>query len=82
MDISVRFNKMSKNMKTQLFIDNLTMIFDPQALFSDGTIDYRIPPEPKINEKVKIRFRSGRENIEQVVLVYDETNRIYEKSFK
>ena len=50
MDISVRFNKMSKNMKTQLFIDNLTMIFDPQALFSDGTIDYRIPPEPKINE--------------------------------
>ena len=76
MDISVRFNKMSKNMKTQLFIDNLTMIFDPQALFSDGTIDYRIPPEPKINEKVKIRFRSGRENIEQVVLVYDETNRI------
>ena len=46
MDLNVRLAKMTKAMKTQLFIDNLTTIFNPQALFSDGTAQYRIPPEP------------------------------------
>ena len=56
MDLNVRLAKMTKAMKTQLFIDNLTTIFNPQALFSDGTAQYRIPPEPKANESVKLRF--------------------------
>ena len=38
MDLNVRLAKMTKAMKTQLFIDNLTTIFNPQALFSDGKI--------------------------------------------
>ena len=42
MDLNVRLAKMTKAMKTQLFIDNLTTIFNPQALFSDGTAQYRI----------------------------------------
>ena len=69
MDFNVRFDKMSKAMKTQLFIDNLTMIFNPQALFSDGTPFYRIPSEPGENELVRIRFRSARENVDEVYLV-------------
>ena len=69
MDLNVRLAKMTKAMKTQLFIDNLTTIFNPQALFSDGTDRYRIPPEPEAGESVKIRFRTGRENIDKVVLV-------------
>ena len=69
MDMNVRLAKMTKAMKTQLFIDNLTTIFNPQALFSDGTDRYRIPPEPEAGESVKIRFRTGRENIDKVVLV-------------
>ena len=73
MDLNVRFDMMSEAMKTQLFIDNLTTIFDPQSLFSDGTGAYRIPPEPMENESVRIRFRSGRENIDNVYLVYGET---------
>ncbi len=76
MDLNVRFAKMTKAMKTQLFIDNLTTIFNPQALFSDGTAQYRIPPEPKANESVKLRFRTGRENIDRVVLVVCTDTRI------
>ncbi len=37
-------------------------------LFSDGTADYRIPPEPKENEKVKIRFRTDINNVDHVIL--------------
>ena len=76
MDLNVRLAKMTKAMKTQLFIDNLTTIFNPQALFSDGTAQYRIPPEPKANESVKLRFRTGRENIDSVVLVVCTDTRI------
>ena len=37
MDINIPFYKMSKAQKTQLYMDNLTVIFNPQALFSEGT---------------------------------------------
>ncbi len=37
-------------------------------LFSDGTADYRIPPEPKENETVRIRFRTGINNVDFVIL--------------
>ena len=46
MDINIPFYKMSKAQKTQLYMDNLTVIFNPQALFSDGTAFYRNPSEP------------------------------------
>ena len=55
MDLNVHMYQMSKAMKTQLYLDNLTMIFNPQALFSDGTEQYRIPAEPKENDYVKIK---------------------------
>ena len=69
MDLNVRWYQMSKSMKTQFYIDNLATIFNPQALFSDGTKAYRSPAEPQVNEYVTIRFRAGRENIDEVYLV-------------
>ncbi|HCK46223.1 MAG TPA: alpha-glycosidase [Lachnospiraceae bacterium] len=63
---------MSKAQKTQLYMDNLTVIFNPQALFSDGTAFYRNPSEPDCFEEVHLRFRTGRENVDEVILVFDE----------
>lgn len=72
MDINIPFYKMSKAQKTQLYMDNLTVIFNPQALFSDGTAFYRNPSEPDCFEEVQLRFRTGRENVDEVILVFDE----------
>lgn len=72
MDIKIPFYKMSKAQKTQLYMDNLTVIFNPQALFSDGTAFYRNPSEPDCFEEVHLRFRTGRENVDEVILVFDE----------
>ena len=72
MDINIPFYKMSKAQKTQLYLDNLTVIFNPQALFSDGTASYRNPSEPDCFEEVHLRFRTGRENVDEVILVFDE----------
>lgn len=72
MDINIPFYKMSKAQKTQLYMDNLAVIFNPQALFSDGTAFYRNPSEPDCFEEVHLRFRTGRENVDEVILVFDE----------
>ena len=72
MDINIPFYKCLKAQKTQLYMDNLTVIFNPQALFSDGTASYRNPSEPDCFEEVHLRFRTGRENVDEVILVFDE----------
>lgn len=49
------------------------------ALFSDGTDNYRIPSEPKEYEIVTIRFRTGRDNVDQVSLITDQKSDLMEK---
>ncbi len=50
------------------------------ALFSDGTNGYRIPCEPMENDIVTIRFRTGKDNVDQVCLVTDEGSNKLEKT--
>ncbi len=47
-----------------------------ELIFSDGTIDYRIPTEPKVGEKLRLRLRVGRDEKVQVsLLLPEEENR-------
>lgn len=39
------------------------------ALFCDGTSDYVIPAEPGIHEKVRLRFRTARNDAQEVCLI-------------
>lgn len=39
------------------------------ALFSDGTGSFVIPPEPGINETVKIRFRTAKNDVDEVWII-------------
>ena len=43
------------------------------ALFSDGTEEYRIPSEPKAGDKVRIRFRTAKNNVDAVKLHMGDT---------
>ena len=49
-----------------------TLKFNRDAVFSDGTIDYRIPCEPEIGETVRIRIRTATKNVESVLIVIDD----------
>lgn len=42
------------------------------ALFCDGTSDYVIPAEPGIHEKVRLRFRTARDDVQEVCLISGE----------
>ena len=81
MDLNVQFYKMSKHMKTQLYLDNLTTIFNPQALFADGTEFYRCPSEPDPYDRVRLRLRCARENLDAVILVFNDERIEMEKLY-
>nr|WP_249297098.1 glycoside hydrolase family 13 protein [Jutongia huaianensis] len=68
-------------MKTQLYLDNLTTIFNPQALFSDGTEFYRCPSEPDPYDRVRLRLRCARENLDAVILVFNDERIEMEKLY-
>ncbi|RHV07110.1 glycoside hydrolase family 13 protein [Clostridium sp. OM07-10AC] len=72
---------MSKQMKTQLYLDNLTTIFNPQALFADGTEFYRCPSEPDPYDRVRLRLRCARENLDAVILVFNDERIEMEKLY-
>ena len=59
--------------KTQQYIMQTRPVLKKEALFSDGTKDYRIPAEPKENETVTIRFRTARDNVDRVILCTEES---------
>ncbi len=54
----------------QNYIMQMRPILRKRALFSDGTADYRQPAEPGKNEKVTIKFRTAKDNVDIVWLCH------------
>lgn len=61
------------------YIATMRPVFNRRALFSDTTGDYLIPEEPAAGEKVTVRFRTARNNVDRVVLFCGETSQIMTK---
>lgn len=61
-------SSMYKLNQTHQYLMQMRPLLNKAALFSDGTKDYRIPPEPGENETVTIRFRSAINNLDIVWL--------------
>ena len=57
--------------RIQQYIMQMRPVLKKEALFSDGTKDYRDPTEPEAGEKVTIRFRTGKNNVDIVWLCTD-----------
>lgn len=66
------FFKLSKNEKIQIYVNHVVPLLNEKALFCDGTGEYRIPAEPMPYDKVKLRFRTGKNNVDLVYLVTDD----------
>lgn len=52
--------------KLQRYVMQMRPVLRKDALYSDGTKDYRSPAEPEPNDTVKIRFRAAKNNIDIV----------------
>ncbi|MDD6207145.1 MAG: glycoside hydrolase family 13 protein [Clostridiales bacterium] len=79
MEFNAAYNQMSKYEKRFLYIDNMVPVINTDAFFSDGTAEYRFPPEPMPYDQVRIRFRTWKENVEKVFLVTSDEKVLMEK---
>ena len=58
--------------KVQKYVMQMRPVFQTNALFSDETRNYVEPMEPKPGETVTIRFRTGKNNVDEVYLINGE----------
>lgn len=68
----MRYDSVQKFNSVENYILQMRPILRKRALFSDGTADYRMPPEPKAGDTVKIRFRTAADNVDLVVLCHED----------
>lgn len=68
----MKYDSVQKFNSVENYILQMRPILRKRELFSDGTSDYRIPPEPKAGEHVKLRFRTAADNVDLVVLCHED----------
>jgi alpha-glucosidase len=61
--------------KKMQYILNMRPVLNKSAFFSDGTEYYRSPAEPEPGDLVTIRFRTQRNNVDSVYLVYGDARK-------
>lgn len=61
------------------YIATMRPVFNRRALFSDTTGEYLLPEEPDVGQKVTVRFRTARDNVDRVLLVCGEERWIMNK---
>ena len=58
--------------ENQMYMATMRPVFNKRALFTDTTEDYVSPAEPAPYDKVTIRFRTARHNVDRVFLICKE----------
>ncbi len=64
----------------QQYIANMRPVFNRRALYSDTTEEYVTPAEPLPYDRVTIRFRTARNNVDRVFLVMDNQKELMFKT--
>ncbi len=62
------------------YITAMRPVLNKKALFSDMTEQYVNPPEPDAHDKVKIRFRAGKNNIDRVYFISNNEKHSMQKA--
>lgn len=76
----IQIAQLSDREKRHFYIENMTPLLNRSALFSDGTKEFRFPPEPMPYDNVVIRFRTARGNVDSVCLVAGEKRIVMDKT--
>lgn len=71
MDFHMNSDFLKENQRKHFYIFETRPALNEKALFADETENYRIPMEPNADDEVLIRFRTAKDNVEQVLLCYD-----------
>ena len=61
--------RIRRNQNSQFYIASMRPVFNRKGLFTDTSAEYVSPMEPKAGEKVTIRFRTAKNNVDHVFLI-------------
>ncbi len=75
----LELEKIEKLEQEQQYIAAMRPVFNRRALFTDTTEEYISPVEPEPFDTLKVRFRTGRNNIDRVSLVSGNKSYIMSK---
>lgn len=64
------YEKLRHIEENQRYIFDMRPVFNSRALFSDTTSEYLTPAEPSAYDRVTIRFRAAKNNIDRVFFVH------------
>lgn len=81
MEFHINTEHLSQYCKKKLFVDNMMPALNTEALFCDGTSFYRNPMEPTSEDSVRIRFRTAKDNVDRVLLCYDDKKQEMKRNF-
>ncbi len=73
MEVRIRFSEMTKVSKMQLYMSSMRSVLNREALFSDGTEEFVSPAQPMPGDKVIIRFRTLKDNVDYVYLLHGDS---------
>ena len=74
----MKYESIERLNSIQTYIMQMRPVLRKDALFADGTSDYRIPAEPGENETVTLRFRTARDNVDRVLFCHGEERLVME----
>ena len=63
--------EMSGTMWSLNYVNSIRPLIKKKALFSDTTENFVIPFEPRAYDRITIRFRTARDNVDSVYIVLD-----------
>lgn len=79
MEKKLNLDEIKRLENNKRYIGTMRPVFNRRALFTDTTGDYLIPEEPAAGQEVTIRFRTARNNVDRVVLLYRAESHIMTK---
>jgi len=81
--MSLDLEKIKQLENNRQYISTMRPVFNKRALFSDTTENYISPAEPEAFDKVTIRFRTAKNNVDRVLLVHQgERHMMYKAETK
>ena len=71
----------AKVKRVQQYALNMRPIMNKESLFSDETENYRTPFEPEVGDRVTIKFRTARDNVDYVFIICGSRKVLMQKAY-
>ena len=81
MEIHANSTNLTAYQKKLFLVHSNKPALNTQALFSDGTEFYRSPSEPTKEDSITIRIRTAKQNVDRVILHYNEEEVLMKLAF-